>query len=250
MYRYFYPIGQGAFYAEKHEKFTIVYDCGDLKRTKKAKSIVQRAFQKDEIIDILFISHLDFDHVSQINTLKSSVKKIRRVILPLLSKENKTLLSVAYKAMDEKALSRLIIDPVSFFGDSTQITYVTTEVSNNSIELDLEELSGRGEIYSGAILKSREVPDWVLIPYNIKFEVRSKIFKKELHKAGFDLDRLLNDQDYVENILIYKLSKNKLKSVYEKLDGGINENCMLLYSGPSNEKISDSPQTHLIFLVY
>ena len=36
------------------------------------------------VIDILFISHFDYDHVSLIEHLKKSVKKIRFVVMPLL----------------------------------------------------------------------------------------------------------------------------------------------------------------------
>ena len=65
--RIFHPIGQGAFYSERHENLNIVYDCGNWKNTKQATKIVQSAFKKDEVIDILFISHFDYDHVSSIS---------------------------------------------------------------------------------------------------------------------------------------------------------------------------------------
>ena len=77
--RFFYPIGQGAFYAEKHQrgdkKFTIVYDCGTCLNCKAgqlnfANIVIEKAFKKKEQIDILFISHFDYDHVSKIKKLK------------------------------------------------------------------------------------------------------------------------------------------------------------------------------------
>lgn len=77
-FRTFHPVGQGAFYSEEHEGFTIVYDCGSHPLSNKTKKLVKRAFgqdSKEKTIDILFISHFDYDHVSAISTLKSSVKK-------------------------------------------------------------------------------------------------------------------------------------------------------------------------------
>ena len=68
--RTFHPVGQGAFYSERHENFNVVYDCGTEypKRTDKGiKRTVETAFRKDEEIDILFISHFDFDHVGHID---------------------------------------------------------------------------------------------------------------------------------------------------------------------------------------
>jgi len=72
--RIFYPIGQGAFYSEKHNNFNIVYDCGNWKNTKLADKVVKQAFLKDEVIDILFISHFDYDHINKISTLKSTLE--------------------------------------------------------------------------------------------------------------------------------------------------------------------------------
>jgi len=61
--RIFHPIGQGAFYSERHKNFNIVYDCGNWKNTKLADKVVKQAFLKDEVIDILFISlHFPKNH--------------------------------------------------------------------------------------------------------------------------------------------------------------------------------------------
>ena len=74
--RIFHPVGQGAFYSERHENHNIVYDCGTdyFNRGKKGiKNTISQSFSKDEIIDILFISHFDYDHVSLIEHLKKPV---------------------------------------------------------------------------------------------------------------------------------------------------------------------------------
>ena len=59
--RIFHPIGQGAFYAELHSGFNIVYDCGNWKKTTLSGNVVGQSFTADDVIDILFISHFDWD---------------------------------------------------------------------------------------------------------------------------------------------------------------------------------------------
>lgn len=70
MQRIIHPIGQGAFYSERFGNFNIVYDCGEWKKTRKACKLVEKSFDSDKEIDVLFISHFDYDHVSLIPTLK------------------------------------------------------------------------------------------------------------------------------------------------------------------------------------
>ena len=90
--RTFHPIGQGAFYSERHDDFNIVYDCGARPLSPYAKSLVQSVFTASDKIDVLFISHFDYDHVSTISLLMRKVKKIKKVVLPLLHDEHKNLL--------------------------------------------------------------------------------------------------------------------------------------------------------------
>ena len=90
--RFFHPIGQGAFYSERHTSYNIniVYDCGTTNPSSQAKQrVVNQSFRKDEIIHILFISHFDKDHISLIDTLKKTVQRIERVVIPLLYDEEK-----------------------------------------------------------------------------------------------------------------------------------------------------------------
>ena len=98
--RIFYPVGQGGFYAERfyygdENIFTAVYDCGSISG-KTAQNIVENAFQKDERIDILFISHFDSDHVNLIYSLKA---KINTIIMPLLHNNEKEILLNIYECI-------------------------------------------------------------------------------------------------------------------------------------------------------
>ena len=89
MIRTFQPVGQGAFYSEEFFDsegncvFCVVYDCGSLKfcglqrnsdgtplEREDIEGRVKRAFPNGHGIDILFVSHLDDDHVNLIPCLK------------------------------------------------------------------------------------------------------------------------------------------------------------------------------------
>ena len=113
--RIFHPIGQGAFYSERHGNFNIVYDCGEWKNTLESDFLVQNSFDRNSVIDILFISHFDFDHVSKIDILKKSFH-IKTCILPLLHKEQKKLLERYYQSQDQTGIADLIDDPQKYFG--------------------------------------------------------------------------------------------------------------------------------------
>jgi len=94
--RTFHPVGQGAFYSERfyedehlEAKCNIVYDCGtSWGNVIKAKKVVTQALDKKDVIDYLFISHLDYDHISLVLTLIDSVKCVREIVLPLVLKDD------------------------------------------------------------------------------------------------------------------------------------------------------------------
>lgn len=58
--RTFHPVGQGAFYSERFFFYdeeelktvhNIVFDCGNLKKTKRGQKVVSKAFDKTDVID-------------------------------------------------------------------------------------------------------------------------------------------------------------------------------------------------------
>lgn len=248
--RIFHPIGQGAFYSERHRScnINIVYDCGTTNPSLPAKQrVVSQSFGKDDVIHILFISHFDKDHISLIDTLKKAVKRIERVVLPLLHNKEKIFLSNIYKTLGQPRLAKLISDPNEFFGRETQIIGVRptsdTEIGEISSLNVLEINESRTEIQSGTPLTINGFNDWVYIPFNYQYKTRSNEFQKKLHNEGIDVGRLKTDPDY----LLYGITdveKKKIIGVYngrgiykgKGVSGNINENSMFLYSGPSCKK--------------
>ncbi|EPU3934638.1 hypothetical protein ACVWYD_001152 [Morganella morganii] len=236
MTRTFFPVGQGAFYAEKHEAFNMVYDCGNRWKTKESQRVVRQSFSKDENIEILFISHFDIDHISLIGTLKDTVKSIKHVVLPLLTDEQKILISNIHRVVDIDDYD-MVNRPETYFGDNTQITYIESSNNDEANINDVLVLNGNSpeNIASGTPIKIENNGvnyNWCFIPYNFKNKIRSSKLESELTKAGFDINKLKTDPLYTLNNITNKTEKNIIKEIYKSLDGDINENSLVIYSGP------------------
>ena len=248
--RIFHPIGQGAFSSERLMScnINIVYDCGTTDPSLPAKQkVVSDSFSEDDVIDILFISHFDKDHISLIDTLKNTVKRIDRVVIPLLHDKEKIFLSNIYKALGHSSSEELVSNPHEFFGGETKIIGVRpssdTEIGEITSLNVLEINETRTEIQSGTPLTINGFNDWVYIPFNYQYKTRSNEFQNKLHNEGIDVGKLKTDPDY----LLYGITdaeKKKIIGVYngrgiykgKGVSGNINENSMFLYSGPSCKK--------------
>jgi beta-lactamase superfamily II metal-dependent hydrolase len=258
--RTFHPVGQGAFYSERfyegdnpQAKYNIVFDSGTSWGTiLKAKKLVTQAFDKNDKIDYLFISHLDYDHVSLVNTLMESVDgKVRNIVLPLVNKDEVRIginLNFIANHQETEHFLRRILDFMdgSNNGQDTHIEFigendnkVQSKDGGKDITLRFEE----GE------------PDWVLIPRNVsarsrRDELLEKLdkmladtdFREKSHQYGLPIvgsgEELLNrllDKEYVDGVIRTKKLRNAIKSAYEKVAGGVNVNSLLLYSGPATD---------------
>lgn len=236
--RIFHPVGQGAFYSERHSKdgfkFNIVYDCGNLRNTKAANGVVSQAFDKNDTINVLFISHFDFDHVSMIKKLIKTVKSIDTVVMPLLHKNDIVLIKAFnHFHANSSDVEKLIENPKSFFGEGTRVVSVRptdkseSPIENDEIFINLEDLYDKAEIESGTKIRLCCAYDWIFIPYNYDDKNRSIQLSNTLKANEIEVSQLGN-AEYVS-----KYSK-KIKECYKSKDveGTINENSMLLYSGP------------------
>lgn len=228
--RLFLPVGQGAFYLEKHPNMNIIYDCGNSKKTKLGQKIVSQTLNEKDDVDILFISHLDYDHVSLISTLKKTVRKIKRVVLPLLSQETINLLININRSINNNTIT-LIQNPRDFFDGDTIISYISPDYNDENIEESIDSFANEEVISGKTILTSSLITyDWAFIPFNYKRTERISYLEDELVKHGFDLTKLKEDPEYTVNATI--IHRKKIRDIYEKLTGKINENSMLIYSGP------------------
>jgi len=247
--RYFHPIGQGGFTSEHHEFghnkfFTIVYDCGVAHNRRSADSVVRHPVLKGRDIDILFISHFDYDHVCKLKVLASHVGKIKNVVMPLLHKQEQIILTNLYRLSGFNILT-LINAPEKYFGNGTKVFRVAPgtrpdgeydgPVDGDPVSLDT--LPSSVPLRSGVriSLPLNTAPlghDWIFIPYNHEYSAHSHLLQTELDIQGFNIELLRTDPTYTLRQAINR--RDILKKIYNKLPGGINQNSMLVYSGPEH----------------
>ena len=235
--RTFHPIGQGAFYTETHPDFNFVYDCG-VQWTKRyslaAKEIVKRSFRKGSTIDLLFISHFDFDHVGLIPQLLKSFK-IKTVVLPLLHEKEKQIVSRIYHSLGaSNGIIKLVQNPENFFDKETRIILVNPYEGGpfepEAVEAEVVDLDKIGPfkerilvIESGTKLR---IKYWLYMPFNIEYESRSEQLKYELEYERLNRKQLTADPNYIV------ANRAKIKRIYNRIKGDINQNSMITYSGP------------------
>ena len=119
--RIIHPVDQGAFYTERirtnGKTYNVVYDCGGttsykVNRNKPILEVEIKTFYgKNENIDLLFISHFDYDHVNGLKYLKDHCN-IKRVIMPLIP----TAARWIYLSQLDDDLQLLMTNPEVFFG--------------------------------------------------------------------------------------------------------------------------------------
>lgn len=226
--RTIHPIGQGAFYSERfidnkgNTVFLAVYDCGSQNK-KKLNLEIANYFQEGDIIDILFISHLDLDHVSGLQKLLECKVSVKHLVLPLMDNNTKELYLLATKGI----LKQLVQDPTSLFKGS-KVIYVKPvgeDEPTDKFELkddnpDVEEIgSGRKICYYNNSCQ------WCYIPYNYEYSTRRAELLRGLCPDKIDI------KDVVD-------SRNDIKEQYAKIcSKGVNNTSLVVYSGGHSDGI-------------
>lgn len=242
--RKFHPVGQGAFYSECHltssGPFNIVYDCGNRGCKRQVQPVAAKAFSDSDSIDILFISHFDFDHVSLISALKPYPKSIKKVVLPLLNEDEKAFFSGCYRCAGDQETDldidtplQLLANPHDFF-PGAEIVFVRPGENDREIQGELpqnmqeEQVGAQGEVASGVNVGGEAGP-WVFIPYNHGFSPRARKLMNALStwltKKNYGWADLYK-ADFVSE------HRTVLNGFYQQIGRGSNENSMVVYSGP------------------
>lgn len=247
--RYFHPIGQGGFFSECHmiglqKKFVIVYDCGVAHNRSSADCVVENKLLDGVEIDILFLSHFDYDHVCKLKVLSSHVRKIKNVVMPLLSKDERFRLTNLFRASGFNLL-KLINSPEKFFGSTTRVFRVApgdprdvdSDDPREEEAVSLDSTSPAKSLRSGAKISvsngaGMSSYDWVFIPYNYESVTNLGLLEAELIKKGISPHLIKTDPKYTLDKSI--VERKVIKEVYNRLPGGINLNSMLVYSGPES----------------
>lgn len=225
--RIIHPIGQGAFYTEricsKDQIYNVVYDCGSGTNKNAPKRLMQEiasVFTSNDVVDILFVSHFDNDHINGIRELKKRVKEIRNIVVPLVEKndywfycvENQNFIAF-YDSLEEIASHVYRVKP-----------NIDARREFNDSVIDLTE--GKSKIIESGTRLLWATIDWCYIPFNYDQKVRLEKLKAELAEQGITEDILGQDWDIIKTHL------DKIKKAYKKvIPDGANKTSLIVYSG-------------------
>lgn len=244
--RIFFPIGQGAFYAEIHENFSMVYDCGvgrSFSIPLHAQNVITHAAKHELKGDvILFISHFDTDHISGIDFLKTELnnngKKIAYVIMPLLYDAQK---AITIALLNQQGIwnTDIIQDPSNFFGENTKVIYVnpTEEARNDQDPIDITRSTPPAILNGSTLTYSNN--DWIFIPYNYDYFPRKTYVENMISGNSINLQQFKTDPVYalkeINNNpgLFQSIYNHPINPAKYRYGSYINENSLFLYSGPS-----------------
>lgn len=244
------PIGQGNFVIEKFSDFTAVFDCGSKSDIGLVHGEIDKNFFDKERIDVVFISHLDYDHINGIDYLISKCS-VKCIVIPYLEKES-VLISHLYcnvfniSTNESSFLSFIYNHTIELNGyisnyENIRIIQIPS-LADDNFKSDLDEinLGYYNFVINLMSFINKMNPDWLFLPFNYDSKTRSKQFDKAIKSDPdladltiYDLVKNWNDpgKDYV----------NKLKKIFKskKITGSINDNSMVIYSGPIKRKYNE-----------
>lgn len=133
----YHNVGQGLFFEGRFQfedqEITIVYDCGAEKSYKSNLNSVISKFQiSNNHIDILVVSHFDFDHISGIRQLLSQCT-VSHIILPYLTNEDILIYLLTQRnasPQEESWYTEFLKNPyiiLSGFESIKKITFIVNE---------------------------------------------------------------------------------------------------------------------------
>lgn len=227
--RHLHAVGQGAFFTEQFlvngkSDLNVIYDCGSLSK-KILDTEIEGTFAYDKTkslhVDVLFISHLDNDHINGIPTLINlkciddktivilpfSYPLLLFYLLPVIQMDNGT--KSAVQALFDSNAKILGVDYTEEIGDISS--------SRKIISKDNKDEFDNYSTINNAVFKYERI--WNYIPFmNVNDSSVWRNFFNGLKSKDLDLDKLKNAQ-YVEDNL------DKLKKIYStvtsKSSGGV-----------------------------
>ena len=270
--RIIWSIGHGAFYTERFEdidgkgtSFTAVYDCGAYQFGIRYEDILRSEIDKflgrlrNNVIDVVFLSHFDKDHVNGFRYLLSKNVTIRNLIIPNLSNEQ-LVCALLKNVVEEEPLDEDIrwffslLSNMENRGDMRIVRIpdlrATTE-HDEQIEHDILQIPNSilpkarftlGRCRNGA-------PMWVYIPvYQSYNQTKSKRLYQQILQA-IDVPASASFSEIFREILCFCSSPQKhkrLMQIYRGIYGNIGDNdfSMPVYSGLYSGKVAGEYCVH------
>ena len=253
----FHGIGQGLMYScdisRGQAHFRFMYDCGTL--YKKDKDILVSEINKiarynENTIDVLFLSHLDKDHISGVPYLLSKCE-VKNVFIPYLSPEELMLLSLKNEITTESELFYIYSDPIQYFAEKgcqvfviypqnqngrlNDNNYQDSENSSFFYEGNFNYSNGGKVVHCYGELKSHTFSyAWEFSVYQDQSETEQKkiieeikaVLPFEIKELKYEYNKIFNDKSLMK----------KIHDKYNSVKGGINQSSLVLYHAPASEE--------------
>lgn len=248
--RNFVYVGQALFAIEKHNGQTIVYDCGGESQIIVA-TILPYVLEAGSIIDILFISHYDYDHINGVQYLLRHCD-VRHIVLPmvdepfkLLALKNTPFSSFAYNfILNASRAVAEFIQNIRDLGhpehDAIPRIHYVEPVERSYGDANIVQPLSVNDLPDGGIIRGNNAirldgdNDWIYLPYNCAVMLPIA-WKEFLEYLG--LPNNLTCDDFANNWHPWWLigRRNQLKKAWHDATGistkEINDFSMTLYSG-------------------
>lgn len=262
--RNFYPIGQGLFCRERFysedssgkqkDIFNLVYDCGSsncgTSPHKYTKNMMEDIF-KDVTIDLLFISHFHADHINLLETInpKETAKKVKKVIMPYLSKEDLILVLADRSYVPSEYANKIVGIAAGIKEDSkaekekkADDVYEKTQYYVLAKQGELVE-NRNNVVKSGenVLQKLFHKHIWQFLPFNYNFPLAKGIFDNILKKES-EIKNIADASEIIEKFYcLKKLHREFAKVLHEKyphiFKDDLNEQSTVLFSFTNLETI-------------
>ncbi len=159
----FFKAGQGSFYGgrihypETNQVFTVVYDCGTstfIRGNSQSLNSEINNFKNSYFptnnneIELLFISHLDFDHVSGLKRLLREFR-VKNIILPYIEEQYRKFFLASFSDTDDPD-NDLSLDDYIFFLENPAKFIIQRSDNNQDIKIYFVKSDGLEKIdYQG-----------------------------------------------------------------------------------------------------
>lgn len=278
----FFKAGQGAFYGghiwnySNNSCFTVVYDCGtscfvkgnnqslnsEIDLFKKGYSYRHNSL-KDDTIDLLFISHLDYDHVSGIKRLINEFN-VKRIILPYVDPINRSYFLASFdNDIEDNGLtlddfSSFLQEPVSFIRNQEgskeiEVSFVKGgRVNSENVDFtpgksegifesekavnDKIELSGLGDVnvYENNLqIQLYKYWEFTIYVQEIEEKKLDALIDGIKSILNIDKERSLSIED-LKGLFKEDANRRALRKCYKENVDDINSHGLVLLHGPIN----------------
>lgn len=136
-----HPIGQGMFYTgilqlDDEEPFYLVFDCGSVSFGNQIQNQLKKLanhrsrphINPTKAIDLLVISHFDRDHINGLPNLLANRRKVRKVVAPYLSPEERLAMAILFSDEDDGVMGgadtpliKAVLDPIAWLDENGSI---------------------------------------------------------------------------------------------------------------------------------